>query len=94
MVSLGLSATVVRTALVAESVTISRVDSKDHHLQFSCCTFKVKTGKNVCDNTLSTYVLYMLPTTLCVALFPGPAQLSVTISTVKRERAWYLFSRE
>ena len=67
MVSLGLSATVVRTALVAESVTISRVDSKDHHLQFSGCTFKVKTGENMCDNTLSTYVLYMLPTTLCVS---------------------------
>ena len=29
-----------------------------------------------------------------VASFPGPAQLSVAISTVKRERAWYLFSRE
>ena len=29
-----------------------------------------------------------------LASFPGPAQLSVTCSTVKRERAWYLFSRE
>ena len=29
-----------------------------------------------------------------IASFPGPAQLSVAISTVKRERAWYLFSRE
>ena len=29
-----------------------------------------------------------------LASFPGPAQLSVAISTVKRERAWYLFSRE
>ena len=29
-----------------------------------------------------------------VASFPGPAQLSVACSTVKRERAWYLFSRE
>ena len=29
-----------------------------------------------------------------IASFPGPAQLSVACSTVKRERAWYLFSRE
>ena len=29
-----------------------------------------------------------------VALFPGPTQLSVAISMEKRERAWYLFSRE
>ena len=29
-----------------------------------------------------------------LASFPGPAQLSVTISMEKRERAWYLFSRE
>ena len=29
-----------------------------------------------------------------LASFPGPAQLSVASSTVKRERAWYLFSRE
>ena len=29
-----------------------------------------------------------------VALFPGPAQLFVVISTEKRERAWYLFSHE
>ena len=29
-----------------------------------------------------------------VASFPGPAQLSVAISTEKRERAWYLFSHE
>ena len=26
--------------------------------------------------------------------FPGPAHLSVAFRTVKRERAWYLFSRE
>ena len=31
---------------------------------------------------------------LVLASFPGPAQLSVACSTVKRERAWYLFSRE
>ena len=31
---------------------------------------------------------------LRVASFPGPAQLSVACSTVKQERAWYLFSRE
>ena len=30
----------------------------------------------------------------CIASFPGPAQLSIACSTVKRERAWYLFSRE
>ena len=30
----------------------------------------------------------------CVASFPGRAQLSVAISTEKRERAWYLFSCE
>ena len=66
MVSPGLSATVERTALVAKSVTISHVDSRDYHLQFSGCTFKVKTGKNMCDNKLSTYVLYMLPIMLCV----------------------------
>ena len=29
-----------------------------------------------------------------LASFPGPAQFSVAISTEKRERAWYLFSRE
>ena len=29
-----------------------------------------------------------------LASFPGPAQLSIAISTEKRERAWYLFSRE
>ena len=29
-----------------------------------------------------------------LASFPGPAQLFITISTEKRERAWYLFSRE
>jgi len=29
-----------------------------------------------------------------LALFPGPAQLSVAFSMVKQERAWYLFSRE
>ena len=29
-----------------------------------------------------------------IASFPGPAQLFVSISTEKRERAWYLFSRE
>ena len=29
-----------------------------------------------------------------LASFPGPAQLSVAFSMVKRERAWYLFSRE
>ena len=29
-----------------------------------------------------------------VASFPGPAQLSVAISMVKWEKAWYLFSRE
>ena len=29
-----------------------------------------------------------------IASFPGPAQLSVAYSTVKRERAWYIFSRE
>jgi len=29
-----------------------------------------------------------------LASFPGPAQLSIASSTVKRERAWYLFSRE
>ena len=29
-----------------------------------------------------------------LASFPGPAQLSVTSSTEKWERAWYLFSRE
>ena len=29
-----------------------------------------------------------------IASFPGPAQLSVTFSTERRERAWYLFSRE
>ena len=29
-----------------------------------------------------------------LASFPGPAQLSVASSTEKRERAWYLFSRE
>ena len=29
-----------------------------------------------------------------LASFPGPAQLSVASSTVKRERAWYLLSRE
>ena len=33
-------------------------------------------------------------TSRVLASFPGPAQLSVAISTVKRERAWYLFSRE
>ena len=31
---------------------------------------------------------------LCIASFPGPAQLSIAISTEKQERAWYLFSRE
>ena len=31
---------------------------------------------------------------LGIASFPGPAQLSVAISTEKRERAWYLLSRE
>ena len=31
---------------------------------------------------------------ICVALFPGPAQLSIACSTVKWERAWYLFSHE
>ena len=31
---------------------------------------------------------------LLLVSFPGPAQLSVTFSTVKRERAWYLFSHE
>ena len=29
-----------------------------------------------------------------LASFPAPAQLSVAYSTVKWERAWYLFSRE
>ena len=29
-----------------------------------------------------------------IASFPGPTQLSVTCSTEKWERAWYLFSRE
>ena len=29
-----------------------------------------------------------------IALFPGPAQLFVASSTVKRERGWYLLSRE
>ena len=29
-----------------------------------------------------------------LASFPGPTQLSVAFNTVKRERAWYLFSRE
>ena len=29
-----------------------------------------------------------------LASFPDPAQLSFASSTVKRERAWYLFSRE
>ena len=29
-----------------------------------------------------------------LASFPGPAQLSVASSTEKRERGWYLFSRE
>ena len=33
-----------------------------------------------------------LPSTL--VLFPGPAQLSVTCSTEKRKRAWYILSRE
>ena len=28
------------------------------------------------------------------ASFPDPAQLFVTFSTEKQERAWYLFSRE
>ena len=36
----------------------------------------------------------LVPLTVRVASFPGPAQLSVTISTVKRERAWYLFSHD
>jgi len=31
---------------------------------------------------------------LCLALYPDPAQLSVTCSTEKWERAWYLFSCE
>ena len=30
----------------------------------------------------------------CLASYPGPAKLSVASRTVKRERAWYLFSRE
>ena len=34
------------------------------------------------------------PPCLFLASFPGPAQLSVAFSTVKWERAWYLFSRE
>ena len=29
-----------------------------------------------------------------IASFPGPAQLPVACSTVKRERAWYTSSRE
>ena len=32
--------------------------------------------------------------TKSLASFPGPAQLSITCSTEKQERAWYLFSRE
>ena len=31
---------------------------------------------------------------LPLALYPGPAPLSIASSTVKRERAWYLFSCE
>ena len=31
---------------------------------------------------------------LTVASFPGPTQLSVACSREKRERAWYIFSRE
>ena len=33
-------------------------------------------------------------TGIYITSFPGPAQLSVTSSMVKQERAWYLFSRE
>ena len=46
------------------------------------------------ENTSSSDYCMVRNCTLIVASFPGPTQLSVAISTVKRERAWYLFSRE
>ena len=38
--------------------------------------------------------MYYIHQTLSLASFPGPAQLSIAFSTVKQERAWYLFSCE
>ena len=40
------------------------------------------------------YGLCLLQCDWWIASYPGPAQLSVASSTEKRERAWYLFSRE
>ena len=42
---------------------------------------------------VAVYV-FMFVSIVCIASFPGPAQLCVAFSTVKQERAWYLFSRE
>ena len=42
---------------------------------------------------VAVYV-FMFVSIVCIASFPGPAQLSVAFSMVKQERAWYLFSRE
>ena len=38
--------------------------------------------------------IYKEQNSMVWTLYPGPAQLSVACSTVKRERAWYLFSHE
>ena len=37
---------------------------------------------------------HSLDTAAWLASYPGPAQLSIAFSTVKRERDWYLFSHE
>ena len=41
-----------------------------------------------------SHSMHVWLSTYTIALFPGPAQLSVACSTEKQERAWYLFSCE